>query len=53
MEEPPERAAVSVRVTELVPKVTLVVLGVVVKVGLAALTVTCSAGSLLSSAATR
>ena len=38
----------SVRVTGVVPSVTVVGLGVVASVGLAALTVTCSAAALLS-----
>ena len=38
----------SFSVTDVVPSVTVVGLGVVVSVGAAVLTVTCSAGSLLS-----
>ena len=49
--KPPARSAESVRVTGVAPSVTVFGLGVVVIVGLAALTVTCSAAALLSLAA--
>ena len=44
----PPASAVSVSVGAVVPSVTVVGLGVVVSVGLAALTVTCSSAALLS-----
>ncbi len=43
--KPPSSAAVSVKVTGFAPSVTVVGLGVVLSVGLAMLTVTCSASA--------
>ncbi len=46
--KPPASVAVSLSVTGVVPSVTVVGLGVVLSVGLAALTVTCSLAASLS-----